>query len=192
MDPANEDVEMPQSPRYQIHSRTSWFTQRAARSYLDLYRSLCQNRSRLRRSLCRSILDWDSFQVEAEEVDFELREYTGEAPTMTQDGLSYSFPLSSWVYHYKLRQMEWIVLLGFELEIFLPHEFPGMYWYLQHYVRTRIGHIERMLLFVRVGPTPEQKQRALEQQTLSLLNLYLLEASAMQDLAGAMGNVCAP
>ena len=38
-------------------------------------------------------------------------------------------PLSAWLYCYKLRQMEWIVQLGFELDIYLPDEISGMYWY---------------------------------------------------------------
>ena len=45
------------------------------------------------------------------------------------DNLLLSMPLSSWLYCYKLRQMAWIVQLGFELDIYLPDEMAGMYWY---------------------------------------------------------------
>lgn len=94
--------------------------------------------------------------------------------------------------------MEWIILLGFELEVYQPHEFAGMFWYLQHYVRTKIGHIERIRQFAALNPKPNAKQKkkkgivALEQQkkSLSLLTYYLLEASAIQELSGAMINVC--
>jgi len=41
----------------------------------------------------------------------------------------FSFPLSSWAYYHKLRQMEWIVQLGFELEVYQPDELAGMYWF---------------------------------------------------------------
>ena len=41
----------------------------------------------------------------------------------------WSFPLSSWAYYHKLHQMEWIVQLGFELEIYQTEELAGMYWY---------------------------------------------------------------
>lgn len=93
--------------------------------------------------------------------------------------------------------MEWIILLGFELEVYQPHEFAGMYWYLQHYVRTKIGHIERIRQFAALNPklTSKQKKKkvlpAVEQQkkALSLLTFYLLEASAIQELSGAMINV---
>lgn len=93
--------------------------------------------------------------------------------------------------------MEWIILLGFELEVYQPHEFAGMYWYLQHYVHTKIGHIERIRGFAALNPKLSSKQKkkkvipAVEQQqkSLSLLTFYLLEASAIQELSGAMINV---
>ncbi|KAG0634665.1 Mak10 subunit, NatC N-terminal acetyltransferase-domain-containing protein [Tuber brumale] len=193
LDPQNDLVEAPQDPRFEITKHMNWFVERAGKSFMELFRNICQNRPRLRRTLCHSILDWDSLQVEAEEVDSELRQFTNEEAVMTPNGPSFAFPLSSWVYHYKLRQMEWIMLLGFELDVFQTHEFAGMYWYLQHYTRTRISHIERMLQFANraiSGPPLERRKelRSNPQQvkTLSLLNFYLLEAAGVQELAGAM------
>lgn len=52
IDAANNTVEAPASPRYQIRARMDWFVDRAGRAYLELYRTLTQNRSRLRRMLC--------------------------------------------------------------------------------------------------------------------------------------------
>jgi hypothetical protein len=198
LDPRNEAVEAPQDPRFNIVKRTNWFIERAGRSYLDLFRNICQNRSRLRRNLCHAILDWDSLQVECEEIDSELRELTQEEPQKTPNGPpSYSFPLSSWVYLYKLRQMEWIILLGFELEVYQPHEYADMFWYLQIYVRTKIGHLERIRQFAALNTKVVSKNKkkkgysanAQQQKSLSLLNYYLLEGSAIQELAGAMVNV---
>ena len=40
----------------------------------------------------------------------------------------WSFPLSSWAYVQKLRHMQWIVQLGFELQIYQTDEMAGMYW----------------------------------------------------------------
>jgi hypothetical protein len=77
--------------------------------------------------------------------------------------------------------MEIITLLGFELEIFPLHEFDGMYWYLQFYLRTRSAHIERMRTFVR---SPKKADEGYA-KTQSMLNFNLLEISAMQDLASA-------
>ena len=69
--------------------------------------------------------------MQADELDTELRELTGEEPVQAEPPDSeeiWSFPLSSWAYYYKLRQMEWIVQLGFELDVYQPQELAGMYW----------------------------------------------------------------
>jgi len=68
---------------------------------------------------------------QAENLDVELREYTEETPIIdpeTSGEELWSFPLSSWTYYHKLRQMEWIVQMGFELDINRLDELAGMYW----------------------------------------------------------------
>lgn len=165
---------------------------------------LTQNRARLRRNLCHTILDWDTLQIEAEEVDNELKDFTNEEPRMSADGTQalYSFPLSSWTYYYKIRQMEWIQLLGFELDIYQPHEFAGMYWYLQHYVRARLSHLGRIREFVEprikavkaLKRRDKAKEEELErgQNTYALLNYLMMEGSAIHDLATALTCVSSP
>lgn len=44
-------------------------------------------------------------------------------------GEMYAYPLSSWAYLFKLRQMEQTVQLGFELDIYQQDELAGMYWF---------------------------------------------------------------
>ena len=69
--------------------------------------------------------------LQAENLDVELRKYTSEKPLTEGEPAGteiWSFPLSSWAYYYKLRQMEWIVQLGFELNIYQNDELGGMYW----------------------------------------------------------------
>ena len=72
----------------------------------------------------------DANSPKAEDIDIELRQYTMEKPIL-DDRLSdepiFSFPLSSWAYYHKLQQMEWIVQLGFELEVYQDDELAGMY-----------------------------------------------------------------
>ena len=68
---------------------------------------------------------------QAENLDVELREHTKETPivdTETSSEELWAFPLSSWAYHTKLRQMEWIIQMGFELDVYQPDELAGMYW----------------------------------------------------------------
>ena len=98
--------------------------------------------------LCHLVVDWDNIQLDvrrlqlstcrhantgkAETLDIELRELTEEQPIVDSKASSveiWSFPLSSWAYYHKLQQMEWIVSLGFELEIYRVDELGGMYWY---------------------------------------------------------------
>lgn len=61
----------------------------------------------------------------------DLREHTKEEPirkpVVTNEEI-WSFPLSSWAYYHKLHQMEWIVQLGFELDVYQLDELGGMYW----------------------------------------------------------------
>ncbi|RQM06714.1 hypothetical protein DH86_00003965, partial [Scytalidium sp. 3C] len=114
LDPSNDGVEHPSDPRFNMASRMELFRSRAAQSYLDIARTFCQNRCRIRRTLCHSITDWDTLQFDAEDLDQQLREFTMEEP-IVDPAISYEpiygFHLSSWAYFYKLRQMEWIIQL---------------------------------------------------------------------------------
>ena len=77
---------------------------------------------------CFTIFKPNAEIYQAEEYDTELRSYTGEEPMVAGSQEIWSFPLSSWAYYQKLRQMEWIVQMGFELHIYQPAELAGMYW----------------------------------------------------------------
>ncbi|KAK3372869.1 Mak10 subunit, NatC N-terminal acetyltransferase-domain-containing protein [Lasiosphaeria ovina] len=154
LDPANDAVEAPHDPRFAIAHQMETFRHRAAQSYLDIFRALCQNRCRVRRTLCHSIQDWEMVQADAEEIDQLLQVQLDEQPIIYQTALAsagsdpaYSLPLSSWAYLYKLRLMEWIVQLGFELETYQPDELAGMYWYLSYLAKTRAQHVERIKAF---------------------------------------------
>ncbi len=125
------------------------FILRCSQPYLNCFRTACLNRCRIRRTLCHSCVEWDGLQAEAEELDTTLRIFTFEeaveyAPSMPP---TYSYPLSSWAYHYKLLQLEQIVQLGFELSIYAPDELCGMYWYLSHICATHLAQLDRMSFF---------------------------------------------
>ncbi|KAI9840780.1 MAG: hypothetical protein M1837_001310 [Sclerophora amabilis] len=204
VDRQNQEVELPGDPRFQINQRMDIFVSRAGQSYLDLFRALCQNRSRIRRTLCHTILDWEQLQIDAEDIDAELQSFTKETPIIDH-AISpepiYAFPLSSWAYNLKLRQMEWIIQLGFELDVYQPDELAAMYWYLQYLAQTRLAHLERIRGFVsrRAALAKDshssQKSGAVERngddigaykKTLSFLNCHMLEATAIQGFADAL------
>lgn len=193
IDPANDLVEAPHDPRFQIARKMEAFVLRAAEFYLEIFRALCMNRSRMRRMLCHLILDWDGLQLDAEVLDIELRFNTKEEPmrqTATANEEMWSFPLSSWAYYHKLHQMEWIVQLGFELDIYQPDELGGMYWYLQHLASTRLQHLERIRMFTtrafRRFSKPSSKTSAAFSRSFSFLDFAVLEASAIQSFADGL------
>jgi hypothetical protein len=196
LDPKNDEIEVPHDPRFIMAKRMETFRERAAHSYLDVLRTLCQNRCRTRRDLTHTIIDWENLQLDAEELDQELREFTREEPVLdhsiSPDPI-YSFPLSSWAYFYKLRQMEWIVQMGFELEVYQVDELAGMYWYLQHLTQTRIRHTERIRGFTMRRFTASGQSRSMPSQkdlgfgrALSYINYTMLEATATQGFADAL------
>lgn len=190
VDPANADIEAPQDPRFQISKRMDAFVTNAANFFLNISRNLCMNRSRVRRVMCRDAVEWESLQVEAERLDTELRAYSREEPIRESNASSemiWSFPLSSWAYYYRLRQMEWIVQMGFELDIYQVDELAGMYWYLQHLASTRLQHIERIRTFsmhrLKCIAKPTLEQKSSFRRSFSFLDFAKLEASATQSFA---------
>jgi hypothetical protein len=200
LDRANDNIEAVNDPRYAIAHQMELFRQRAAQSYLDVFRAFCQNRCRVRRTLCHAIQDWEGVQADAEEVDQLLQVAIDEKPLSYPQYSArptYSLPLSSWAYHYKLRLMEWIVQLGFELEVYQPDELAGMYWYLSYLARIRAGHVERIKAFamrtlneVRAKATPASAAREHQvSRSLSFLRATLLEAAVTWELADALSSI---
>lgn len=196
LDRLNDEVEVPRDARYNMAIRMEQFRSRAASSYLDIMRTLCQNRCRIRRTLCHTIIDWDSLQLDSEEIDAELREFTQEEPITDpeiSDEPTYAFPLSSWSYLHKLRLMEWLVQMGFELETYQPDELAGMYWYLQYLARTRSRHVERIRGFVvrRFGSAVRSREISSVQHpqfltAMAFLNFSSIEAEATYSFSDAL------
>ncbi|TKA68441.1 hypothetical protein B0A49_05779, partial [Cryomyces minteri] len=135
LDPINWTVEVPADPRHQIARLIDNFRQKASMDYQNMYQSF-NRRSYLRK---------------AEAIDTELHELSRENWIVEEDPESEPipyFPLTYWVYHHKVRQMEWIVELGFEQDVYAPDELALMYWYLQHLTASRVEHLKRIRLFL--------------------------------------------
>ncbi|KAK5635278.1 hypothetical protein RRF57_010990 [Xylaria bambusicola] len=121
-------VEAPDDPRHKIAHAMEEFRQRVAESYLDLLCVLCQNRCRVRRLLCHHVQSWNALEQEVVDIESCIKQ---QLPAITHrewpdEELEYR-PLQSWVRFFKLRQLEWIVQLGFELRIYQPDELARMY-----------------------------------------------------------------
>ncbi|KAK5997018.1 Embryonic growth-associated-like protein [Cladobotryum mycophilum] len=200
LDRDNDEVEAVQDVRYVMAQQTELFRTRAAQPFLDILRTTCQNRCRVRRTLCHLIRDWESLQVDAEEIDQILQVKTKEQHIMYRPSMSstpiesFSLPLSSWTYLYKLRLMELIVQLGFELEVYQPDELAGMYWYLNYLSKSRLHHTERIKCFVvrRVEDLhvqPRKSNLAVDKQLQRSLNytrLSLLDAAVTWELSDSL------
>lgn len=135
---------------------------------------------------------------QAEDLDVHLRTSTLEPPLTLHGGEpTFSYPLSSWAYHEKLRQLRLIIQLGFELSIYSPEELPGMYWYLSHICSTHLAHIDRIRTFTiaasrrSVPPTSvlgrrdnaaAERKRAF-QKSLRLLDRHTATVLAIDALA---------
>ncbi|KAF7899067.1 uncharacterized protein EAF01_008280 [Botrytis porri] len=199
LDRINDEVEVTHDPRFHMAQRMELFRSRAANTYIDILRTMCQSRCRIRRTLCHTIVDWDNLQLDGEEIDQELREFTKEKPfidkTLSHDPI-YAFPLSSWAYYYKLRQMEWIVQLGFELQVYQPDELSGMYFYLNHLCKTRSRHLERIRSEVMRSYSARRNESQLdptqrEQFTnaISFINFSMLEVTSTYGFADALSSL---
>ncbi|KAM5355646.1 hypothetical protein ACJ41O_002292 [Fusarium nematophilum] len=200
LDRNNDDIEFPHDPRFVMAQQMELFRQRAAQPFLDVLRTFCQNRCRVRRTLCHIIRDWENLQVDAEEIDQIIQVKVKERPMKQSAGMggnpveTYSLPLSSWTYLYKMRQMEWIVQLGFELEVYQPDELAGMYWYLNYLAKWRVQHTERIKTFIirRVeesrgpGQTPNPAVDRQLERSLAFVRLMLLDAAVTWELSDAL------
>ncbi|GET04336.1 N-alpha-acetyltransferase 35, NatC auxiliary subunit [Rhizophagus clarus] len=163
------------------------FVDSTVKPLTDLYRILCHNRSRQRRNMCKVLTDWDLLQEEAKHIDTKLQSLTNEEPLITEEGPSYSFHLSSWVYHRKLVLLEDILFLGFELDLYGTHEYMMIYWYIDYLLGVHYQHLERTHMHVTENKKSKKQQENLRlapppTSTVSLLVSQRLMIIAKQDI----------
>lgn len=150
LDSANQLVEVPTDRRFQITKALHDFVDKVGPSFLSILRTICLNRCRIRRTLCHAIVEWDQLQAAAEDCDIKIQSITEEQPATYPDTMTetFSYPLSSWVYHYKLLQTEVLIQMGFELSVYAVDELYQMYWYLNYVCSLHLSHLDRIGFFV--------------------------------------------
>ncbi|KAM0713949.1 hypothetical protein Q7P37_010912 [Cladosporium fusiforme] len=151
VDPASFQVEVPSDPRHRCARIIETFMDRAYDEYLNIYRMVCQNRSRMRRMLTKSPALMHELETTiAAEADREIDSVVSQKRLDTNFGRQVKLsPLSSWSRWYKLMTMSATISLGFETDIYLDYEMGGMYWYLAQInieKRNLLRHIETFLL----------------------------------------------
>ncbi|KAK5937949.1 N-alpha-acetyltransferase, non-catalitic subunit [Knufia obscura] len=177
------------------------FVDQFEQTFINVYRALCLNSCRIRRTFCHALVEWDVLQGQVEELDSTIQEALHERPTQYLPGSppTYAFSLSSWVYHHKLNLLRLTIQMGFDQMIYAPHEMAGMYWYLSTVCDIHLSHLERISHFVTVKDTEMKrssmnagsKSKAAGECKAALDRLYRQYAwvKATQLLAGTLHGI---
>eukprot|EP01087_Luapelamoeba_hula_P002043 TRINITY_DN1180_c1_g1_i8.p1 TRINITY_DN1180_c1_g1~~TRINITY_DN1180_c1_g1_i8.p1 ORF type:complete len:447 (+),score=109.47 TRINITY_DN1180_c1_g1_i8:220-1560(+) len=96
------------------------------------------NRARQRRKLAHLFVEWGGILAEAEKLDNLIR--TQKQAKKQHEEEFFSFWVSSWVIGQCFPLMSQFLLLGFELEIYNPVEYPMVFWYLEFLLSTETKH----------------------------------------------------
>ncbi|KAI7332001.1 Mak10-domain-containing protein [Hortaea werneckii] len=142
-------VEVPSDPRHLCSRHIESFMDRAFEEYLNIYRMVCQNRCRIRRTFTQAIPILDSLETIAMQTDEEIHRITPQKTLTSAKGTADRLnPLTNWTQYYKIFTMARSIQLGFETEIYLPEELCTMHWLLNVFCQSqcdRLEHIERFL-----------------------------------------------
>lgn len=115
------------------------FVDKATKPFVDTLQIMGQNVARQRRNLRKIVQQWESLQEQAEMLDeglhmilsqiheLEMAEGVEEESELQQEEAPQPFYFVSWSYHMKLWVMEWMLLLGSELELYSSFEFSMIY-----------------------------------------------------------------
>lgn len=100
----------------------------------------------------------------------------------------------TWTYYHKLRQVEWVVQLGFEQEIYQPDELVGMYWWLSQIASSRYTVLEHILPFMRRRHARFAKKKQLREassvsRTVDYVDAMAREAKGTALLAECLSTV---
>ncbi|KAK5136438.1 hypothetical protein LTR08_003083 [Meristemomyces frigidus] len=175
-DPESFQVELPSDPRHLCSRLVEAFMDKAFDEYLNLYRMVCQNRCRIRRTFTQAITIMDGLESEAMRTDEEILKIIprGTMPNKSGGANLPLNPLTTWTKFYKVQIMARTIQLGFETEIYLPDELCTMYYLLSvfaHQQCTRLENIERHLMARMLNLLDHPRRNA----------RYIAEASASQD-----------
>lgn len=192
VDPESFNIEVPSDSRHICSKLMTGFMEKAIEEYLNLYRMVCQNRCRIRRTFTQAIPVLDALEQEAENVDAELEKHSASLRVKLkhpQFGHAEKLnPLQTWCFFHVLRNLIWTVQLGFETDIYLPDELSRMYRFLSIlciYLDKHIDHILRFTL-ERKRSTRDAKRSAACSASLDFLRSLMDSAQTTQSLADAL------
>ncbi|KAG0237703.1 hypothetical protein BGW42_000109 [Actinomortierella wolfii] len=137
-----------------VQSRVIQFLDRSLKPFTDTLQLMGHNTARQRRSLRKVILQWEELQEAAEQIDSDihqvleymlLAEDENEGEESTAELTMPPFYFVSWVYDFKMRIMELMLLLGFELELYSEFEYPMIYGFCEHILASHAQHAQRIM-----------------------------------------------
>jgi hypothetical protein len=170
------------SPKPKMKALLEPFMHQAAQCYADLFTIMCQNRPRQRQNLSHAVVSWDSLQVVADDLAKELGALEDVPPYQTPNGDVFVDPISLWVYIRKVFIMVWVVLMGFELNIYKHWEYCRMYYTAE----VLLESIEQRLYAISAHLETKRLQRSHSYTYVSSLRH---ECSMFRLLCSANGNV---
>lgn len=131
------------------------FISRAARPVKSIIHALGHNRARQRDKLAHLLEEFGALQDEADKVDAQLHTLLVKVEPQRQHFACFG----SWVLYHTLNIMIQYLLSGFELELYSPHEYHYVFWYLEFlfgWHMTCLNRAEKLL---------QAQEAALEQKS---------------------------
>jgi len=131
------------------------FISRAVRPVKSIIHALGHNRARQRDKLAHLLEEFGALQDEADKVDAQLHTLLIKVEPQRQHFACFG----SWVLYHTLNIMIQYLLSGFELELYSPHEYHYVFWYLEFlfgWHMTCLNRAEKLL---------QAQETALEQKS---------------------------
>lgn len=139
------------------------FISRAARPVKSIIHALGHNRARQRDKLAHLLEEFGALQDEADKVDAQLHTLLVKVEPQRQHFACFG----SWVLYHTLNIMIQYLLSGFELELYSPHEYHYVFWYLEFlfgWHMTCLNRAEKLLQAQEAALEQKKRSQRKEEQ----------------------------
>ena len=133
---------------------TNQFIVKASRAMESLIQAYGHNRARQREKFAALMETMGNLQEQADHADQELDKMIKAIDAKKQHLACFE----SWVLYHSLTMMIQHILLGFELELFNPHEFHYVYWYLDYLFGWANNCLARAMTLLQDQKTYSEKK----------------------------------
>ncbi|XP_057300464.1 N-alpha-acetyltransferase 35, NatC auxiliary subunit-like isoform X2 [Hydractinia symbiolongicarpus] len=167
------------------------FISKSVKSITNLIEAYGHNRARQREKLGNLLEELGELQAEADKADQELHHMLQAIDSKRQHLACFE----SWVLYHSLFLMIQHILLGFELELFNPHEFHYVYWYLDYLFgwANNCLHRAESLLGIQeqyVDKKCGKKEKKKRKEILTACSEQIKEHKSLRLLFNGMKDLC--